>query len=351
MPAPRVLVLTASMGEGHIGVARELARRVSARGADARVVDLLELPRFGQGRALRGFYRLLVGRLPAAYDLAMRGWEAHPRLFERITAAGHGAYDAPLLELVDGYRPDVVVATYNLAAQLAARLRERGRLPARLISHVTDPGAHPYWVARAADVHTALLPETARALRGYGAGAVVVVAPPVRPGFTRAPARSAARRTLGVPLGARVAVVNAGSWAVGAIEDTVRRLARLDDVVPMVLCGRDEALRRRLGALELGLPLGWGQDMPAALAAADVVVDNAGGQTCWEALVVGRPVVLHAPVAGHGRLNAAALEDAGLVTWARDPCALGAAVRTAEPPERARRLLDAPGLDDVVLAR
>ena len=53
--------------------------------------------------------------------------------------------------------------------------------------------------------------------------------------------------------------------------------------------------------------------------AADVVVTNAGGATVLEALMCGRAVVLHNPIAGHGRANAALLAEAGLVRVCAKP--------------------------------
>jgi UDP-N-acetylglucosamine:LPS N-acetylglucosamine transferase len=59
------------------------------------------------------------------------------------------------------------------------------------------------------------------------------------------------------------------------------------------------------------------------------MVDNAGGLTCWEALAIGTPVVIFDPLPGHGRFNAAALADAGLVCVAESRESLAAAARTA----------------------
>jgi UDP-N-acetylglucosamine:LPS N-acetylglucosamine transferase len=89
--------------------------------------------------------------------------------------------------------------------------------------------------------------------------------------------------------------------------------------------------------------------MPAYLAAADVVVDNAGGQLCWEALAARKPVVLFDPLPGHGRLNAAALVEADLVTLARTPEQLQDAVRhpRAAPPLPAE--WSGPPVEELVL--
>jgi hypothetical protein len=52
-----VLVVSASMGAGHDGVARELARRLHEQGSGGDVVDYLALLPFGTGRLYRALYR------------------------------------------------------------------------------------------------------------------------------------------------------------------------------------------------------------------------------------------------------------------------------------------------------
>jgi UDP-N-acetylglucosamine:LPS N-acetylglucosamine transferase len=99
------------------------------------------------------------------------------------------------------------------------------------------------------------------------------------------------------------------------------------------LCGRNEQLRR---AVEVRLPgcraLGWRDDLPDLFAASAVLVDQSGGNTCAEAFATGLPVVLHAPLPGHGRLGARALAAGGVAWWAKDSDELLVAVdRLARP--------------------
>jgi UDP-N-acetylglucosamine:LPS N-acetylglucosamine transferase len=332
----RVLVVTASMGSGHDAAAGELARRLRVRGHEPHVVDFLSLPRLRQGDLLRGFYRALVTRAPGAYGLAMSAWQRHPRFFERLTAVGAGAYERPLAALVARVRPDAVVSTYNLAGQALGRMRADGRLRAPLTGYVTDPGAHRYWVAAGADAHLAPLEQTATALRSWGAAGVSTVAPLVAQG-TRLD-RGAARRRWSLDDAARVAVVNGGSWGVGAAAATARVLAGAG-IVPVVLCGRSARLSREIAAVDGARGVPWTDDVPSLLGGSDVVVDNAGGTTCWEALAAGRPVVLHRPIGGHGRLNAAALVEAGLARCTSDDAGLRAAVAEARPALAATQAL------------
>ncbi len=326
------------MGMGHHAAADEMVRRLGERGLVARRIDVLALDRSGRGGRLRRFYAFLLRRLPWVYDLSMQAWERWPEPFERLTARGAAAYEEALLREIARFRPDVVASVYNLATQALGRLRAAGRLDVPVAGYVTDPGAHPYWVHPAVDLNVALSTSAARALEGFGAAATVVAPPLVAPEFrdgTRG--RTEARARLGIPEGSRVALVSSGSWASSSVERTVRALARVRGVLPLVLCGRNAALRERLTKRGEGIALGWTGDVAGVMAAADVLVDNAGGMTCWEALCSGLPVVLVRPLPGHGRLNARALEQEGLAAYARTDEELTALVRALS-----RRSPDAP---------
>jgi UDP-N-acetylglucosamine:LPS N-acetylglucosamine transferase len=84
--------------------------------------------------------------------------------------------------------------------------------------------------------------------------------------------------------------------------------------------------------------LGWTDDMPALMAAADVLVQNAGGLTCMEAFAAGLPVVSFRPIAGHGRENALHMERAGVAPLARDRAELAAVLDRATGPEGAQQV-------------
>jgi UDP-N-acetylglucosamine:LPS N-acetylglucosamine transferase len=338
------LIVTASMGAGHTEVADELARRLIGQGADTEVIDVLALA----GRAgsrLRTTYRFLLAWAPWLYDAAMRVWARCPPLLERVARVGSGAAERALADAVRDRQPDVVVSTYNLAAQTLGRLAARGDCRAPVVTVVTDPGAHPYWVSPDVALHIAPLELTAARLSSFGARRVVVAPPLLRPQMRSAPAQAEARETLGLP-DQPTALVTAGSWAVGRVQRTVAALRGAQGVFVVVLCGRDERLRAQLSDRPGVHAVPWTNKVPAYLAAADVVVDNAGGLTCWEALACGRPVVIFDPLPGHGRFNAAALAEAGLVRWARTPAELCAAVRAPAAPGR---LASGPGAEQYVL--
>ncbi len=316
VPTRRVLVVSASMGAGHDTAANELVRRLRAQGHVCECVDVLELGRPGQGRRLRSTYRLLLRYLPWVYDGAMRLWARWPAPLELVTAQGARSYERGLLRQVTSFEPDVVVSFYNLASQALGRLRKSEHLPVPVATFVTDPGAHPYWVHPAVDLHLAVLPGTAQALRGLGAPRVLCCDPLVRPEFQEPLGQHDARRWWGLPATGCIVLVSAGSWAAGDVGRTVDLLGSAAGVVTVVLCGHDKALLDALTERGGSVPLGWTDEVASVMAAADVLVDNAGGLTCLEARARGLPVVLFRPLPGHGRINAAQLAASGVAQFA-----------------------------------
>jgi UDP-N-acetylglucosamine:LPS N-acetylglucosamine transferase len=63
------------------------------------------------------------------------------------------------------------------------------------------------------------------------------------------------------------------------------------------------------------------------MAAADVLIHNAGGLSLTEALTAGLPAVTYRPIPGHGLANSQILADAGLAPWPRDDAELVEAIR------------------------
>jgi UDP-N-acetylglucosamine:LPS N-acetylglucosamine transferase len=116
----------------------------------------------------------------------------------------------------------------------------------------------------------------------------------------------------------------------GSVPQTVRDLIEHPDLRVVVLCGRNDRLRRRLARLPRVVALGWRDDVPSLMAACDVLVHNAGGLSLTEALATGLPAITYRPIPGHGRANAEVLDRAGLAPWPRDAVQLASAIDDAK---------------------
>jgi processive 1,2-diacylglycerol beta-glucosyltransferase len=319
------LVISASMGAGHDGAARELAARLRAAGHHAEVRDFLDSGPLRIGGALRSGYEFELRHLPSAYEATYRLWYRVPWLCPLVAWLVTALTGRRVLRWVRESGAGVVVSTYPLATLCLGRLRATSRLDIPAVNFITDFGVHPLWVHRGVDLNLAVHDGPAEmAARRTGRPSVAcgpVVSEVFDPDLL--PDRSQARSELGLTPTERAVLVVAGSWGVGGVDATWRAITRDGQFTPVVVCGRDEHLRREVTALAEraeanSIILGWTEDMPALMAGCDALVENAGGLTSLEAMRAGLPVVSFQPIAGHGRENTARMAAAGVSRLAAD---------------------------------
>jgi len=283
------------------------------------MVDFLDLLPGMLGRALRSGYALELSVAPSSWQLLYTALDRHRSL--AATAARLARLARPRMLSAIGVGCAAVVSTYPLASQVLGELRRRGQLSAPVASVLCDMSVHQLWVNAGVDAHLTMHKISADQAQSLDAPGIVVTAPAVDPRFRpmrRGEEAINARQQFGLPLDRKLALVLAGSWGVGEVEQTALDLAASDVVVPVVVCGRNTRLRHRLAKRRIGIPLDWVEDMPALLRAADLVVHNAGGLSCMEALAAEVPVVTYRCIPGHGQTNVAALDLSGLAVHARN---------------------------------
>lgn len=333
-PRPgRFVVLTGSIGNGHVGPARELARRLGMAGHRAEVLDVVTAAPVGIGRVLGCAFHRQLAWAPGT-------WERIFRVTDRPTNEGgatgglHRLVVPAVRRLLSTAPVTAVISTFPLAGHAAAAaIRDLGqRIP--LVTYLTDPAPHTAWIVPGTERYLTGWAATAARLRRHTTAPVEAVGPLVGPDF--GPAASSvsgeSRRRWHLPDRPLVLVMS-GTWGVGEISATVADL--LTDPAgptPVVVCGRNDRLRRRLAARFPVPVLGWVPQMAELMRACQVAVLNSGGLTLAEANTIGLPVVHYRPLAGQGRANAAFAADAGLARWAQSPQELLAAVRVPARP-------------------
>lgn len=338
-----VLIVSARMGGGHDGAASGLSRLLSAAGYEPQVVDLLETMRFGYGRFINSFYHAQLRFAPWSYQAIYSSWRTRPALVRSANAANTRAARKHLLDRIAASQPMVIVSTYNIGSQVLGELSASGELQMPVYSFVTDFGVHPYWIHDAIDGYLAVHDSSASHIASLSDAPVAVCGPLVAPSFasaadTAASTRGATRASLDLSSRDTVALVVAGAWGVGDVEATVADLMSIEACVPVVVCGNNARLATRL-LKSMNNPkhvLGYIETMPAMMSAADVLVENAGGMTSFEAFASGLPVITHRPIPGHGLDNAHAMAAAGVTRLAHNRGELAAALESLGPGGAAR---------------
>jgi UDP-N-acetylglucosamine:LPS N-acetylglucosamine transferase len=348
-----ILIVSASMGAGHDGAAKELRRRLEAAGHRVEVVDFLDAVAFHIGPVLRWFYQVQLRMAPWSYELS---YKMAPLLRAPAVMLDTWLTRRKLKRVIKEFRPDAVVSVYPLASLVLGRMRRKKQLRVPVLTYLTDFAVHSLWVHRGIDRHLAVSEISAEAATSRGGRDAFARGPLVSEKFRDATYdRDAVRTNLGLSPDDRAVLVVAGSWGVGDVVATVEAIGRSGEFHPITVCGRDDNLRAELEQRGFGTVIGWTDEMPALMSAADALVENAGGLTCMEAFAVGLPVITFKPIAGHGKDNAEMMARAGVNCYARDEHELATMLRqvTRPGPERdalvhtARRLFVADPADDV----
>src|SRR2546428_4886917 len=201
-----------------------------------------------------------------------------------------------LAPLLDSLRPDAVVTVHATPATAMSALVAEGRRTPPHTSVVTDFVAHSQWIARHIDCYCVAADEVKHEFiaRGIPAQRIVVTGMPVRAEFAEPVDPAAVRAALGLGDRAPVVLAMAGSQgSFGRLPDVARALDALEwPLQGLLVAGHDKGLRRRLERLTDGTrvrTVGYVDDVPRLMAAADLLVTKAGGLTLAQALAAGRP--------------------------------------------------------------
>lgn len=330
----RVLIVSADIGEGHNAVGRALEEAAGKTwpGCEVAWLDSLAAMGPGMGPLARAVYRMQVQHTPAVYEFFFRAIWRHRWFLESTRRVIGWWCGRRMARQISRFRPDVIISTYPLGSAGLSWLRSRGRLGVPAGAWVSDFCPHPYWLYRDLDLtyvmHHSAVPVAAAAEPGIR---VQVCALPVRGNFQPA-GRGQARAKLGLDAGQFVVLLSTGSLGFGNVEQAAAAILAADPgLLLVVVCGRNQRLQARLRARgeppDRMLVLGWTEDMPAWITAADVLVTNGGGMTALEAVACGRPVIMFQPIAAHGRANAELMAAAGLAVVCTGETGLTTAIR------------------------
>lgn len=322
---PRVLILSASSGAGHVRAAQALEKAFLSRG-DCRVehIDAIAYVSKLFQRLYDKAYISMVRRAPdlmgLIYDRTDQPWW-HPR--RRLTLDRLNTQ--PMIRMLKRVQPDLCIATHFLPAEILAWLIAKEKLRARNAIVVTDYDVHAMWLCRTVDRYYVAIQESREYLAGIGVppAKIKVTGIPIDPVFEQPLNRSEARRKLQLAPDARVLLIAAGGYGLGPVEQLVRQLLAQNRPWQFVaIAGKSETLRKHLedigrtaGRLPGGskrlVTIGFTGEMDRYMAAADLLIGKAGGLTTSEALARQLPMVLIQPIPGQEERNADHLLEVG----------------------------------------
>jgi processive 1,2-diacylglycerol beta-glucosyltransferase len=349
-----VLILSVSAGAGHVRAAQALEAAAAAANPPLRAthIDLLSLvPK--EFRALYAEqYIKLVDRLPQlwSYLYARTDRTTRHSLIGGLKRAAEKFNTRKLHAEIERLRPDFILCTHFLPAELLSRRKAKGEALPPLWVQVTDFDVHALWVHPHVDRYCVASDEVAFRLadRGVPRAKISVTGIPVMPQFCAPLHRGECGAGLGLAPDRFTVALMAGGAGVGSIDELAGRLLRATDELQVVaLAGRNGELLARLRKLaklhpDRLFPLGFTTTVERVMGAADLVITKPGGLTVSECLATRKPMLLVSPIPGQEERNADYLLEAGAAIKAADAATLEFKLaRLLSEPARLRAMGDA----------
>jgi processive 1,2-diacylglycerol beta-glucosyltransferase len=321
----RVLILSASTGNGHTSAANALKEELEARGHVAQVLDCMDhvMPMFK--RWFKGGYEMLVkespwiwGHLYRTSDRPLFNYWVQTMLDKRCSY--------PIDEVIREFKPTWFLCTHSVVQPRLPKLRKELQAPVAVV--VTDLYPHRMWLRGSPDYYFVPTEESEKVLISRMPqieGNTTVTGIPVNVAFANAPSKAEAREKLGMDPNKPSVLITSGGIGGGPFGEVVAMLSQQDIFLNVVAGRSKEALRElteRFGNTP-NVKLHGHVDQPTMasfMAASDLMVGKSGGLTTFEALAVGVPFLVYLPflIPGQEEDNARFLEQIGASMVATD---------------------------------
>ncbi|MFM9872328.1 MAG: MGDG synthase family glycosyltransferase [Fimbriimonadaceae bacterium] len=311
MSKPRLLILSASTGNGHMSAAYAVAAEAEIAGMAAEVIDVLDFTSAGFTSWYRGGYEKLVKDKPAVWGHLYKSSDRP--LFNYTFQTGLDyVFTKRVRKAIQEFKPDWVICTHSLPQPRLVPLRREFGFRIGIV--VTDLYVHRMWLRGRPDyffVPQQWSREVLMRRRPSLGKHSLVTGIPIHPVF----GEIKFEREWG---GEKVALVSSGGIGGGPLVGAVQQVLDAGWRVK-VIAGRNEAVKE-----DLTMAFGDNQmveifghidqnKMAELMQTCHLLVSKPGGLTTFESLASGIPFMVYWPflIPGQEEGNALFLKDCG----------------------------------------
>lgn len=310
----RILILSASAGAGHNRAAEAI--RESARaycpGVETEWVDSLKYTNKVFAKLYEKSYVWMASYSPSLWGILYKqaGKNAEHKKINQLIELHDRLTYRKLMEHVENFRPDAVICTHFLPANVL--LAKRVGVPVYVV--ITDFDAHSLWVNKKAAGYFVASDEVKVQLARYGypAAQIRTTGIPIHPVFSQDVPREPSSRPQ--------ILFMSGGFGMGHMEKALERILAIQLPFSLtVVAGKNEAMRRKLEAVAGGRAVvhGYVNNVQELMGRSDLIITKAGGLTVSECLAKRLPMVIFSPIPGQEECNADYLLEHGCAVKAR----------------------------------
>lgn len=336
MGQKRILVLSASVGAGHMRAAQavELALRELEPSAEVKNLDVLQLTnapfRRLYGKAYLDLVNLAPHVLGLVYDYLDRPRAENSKRSQLLRAVDKLNF-IKLCDMLECEHWDVIVNTHFLPAEIIAGLRKKRKIKTPQMTVTTDFETHRLWKNEPCDHYTTATEEGAAYLASFGVDRKIisVTGIPIHPEFSRPKDRNDCLRKHGLAGDRPIVLQLAGGFGVGPIHRIYEAILGIyQPLQVVVVTGKNQKARQQLERIKVpsqhrAKVLGFTDQMDELMCVADVVVSKPGGLTTSEVLARGAAMAIVNPIPGQESRNSDYLLESGAAIKINNVATLG----------------------------
>jgi len=318
----RVLIMSASAGNGHVKAAQALEEAVRMKHPDVEVknIDAFKFISTPLRKLYADGYIHMVNKMPDSlgilYDHLDKPWQN-----EKSRLAFHRANASKLTDQILAYKPDLIINTHFLPAEITSSLLCRKKIDAASAIVVTDFDAHAMWLCRHYDRYFVHLEEAKIHLASMGIheDSIQVTGIPISPVFAERKSKLEMRQKYGLDVNRTTILLSAGGYGVGPMEQILKEMMHVNQSFQVIaLCGKNARLKDRVEALARTAPpklkilaVAYTDKVDEYMSASDILLGKPGGLTTCEALAKELAFVIVNPIPGQEERNSDHLLEQG----------------------------------------
>ncbi|MFA4990263.1 MAG: glycosyltransferase [Candidatus Omnitrophota bacterium] len=202
-------------------------------------------------------------------------------------------------------RFDFIISTHFLNSELAANLKLKNKIQAKLITVITDFGVHPFWVSGGTDFYIAASGLTRDKLLNMRVSddKIQVYGIPFSSSFVQTQNRDQLAAKFGIDPSKFTVLVMTGSFGSGPLEKIAEGLCAHAQV--LVVCAKNKKLFSRLQKRKLQnvKVFGFVNNAEELMAVSDIIITKPGGSSIAEFLNMGLFPVFISAIPGQEQEN------------------------------------------------
>lgn len=349
--APSVLILTASIGSGHVKAAEAVAGELVGLRPELRVsiVDFSRWETSWANAFMKKVYLLMLRFVPNLYNLMYRfsggryGGLSIQSLISFLT-------QPDIKKLLKKYQPDMIVSTHPFPAGAVSWHRSGGRGEGfGAATVITDYSIHQMWIYQHMDQYFVARETMKTDLIAAGLSPEQIFVTGIPIAVTEdSRDREDIAAALEVDLTRPVILLMGGGLGLGGILEVLCELEKVSQPLELlVVAGKNEELfnlARKAAANSRHRIKAWGYTdrVHDLMRISTLLVSKPGALTITEALALRLPMVLHSPIPGPEAENAVFIARRGAAMWVSKDRTVGSMVAEAvSSPKRLEAMQEA----------